>query len=297
MTTPQAAIITETSQHFYFLEYKLKSSFSVEKLISSLSNIPKEKIGTLQLIAFGPQLSKQLLKDRSPEDLHDMTALKGPLYSMPEQQNDLLFWLHGNDMSDIYDQVLVIQKTMKNVATIELDQSAFTYHDSRDLTGFEDGTANPKDDSRYPIALISEGNSEGGRYVFTQKWEHDLDAFLELPVNQQEKIIGRTKIENVELSGDDMPKNSHVSRTDVKVNGEAMKIYRRSAHYGNSTSKGLMFLCFACDQSRIQIQLERMVGITNDQISDHLMKYSSPVSGSYWYAPPTDTLAQLLNTQ
>lgn len=294
MTHPQATILEgQASRFFYFLEYQLFEGTPKEHVIKTLKSIGTPG-NVHQLIAFGPALANQFFPSTSTL-IEPMRPLTGTNYEMPSTQADLLFWLHGSDNSDIYDQVLKIQTSLTGLAKLTLDQSAFTYHDSRDLIGFEDGTANPKDDARLPVACIqSDDEHQNGSIVFTQKWQHKLEQFLSLPIGQQEKIIGRTKVENIELEGDDMPANSHVSRTDVKLDGEAMKIYRRSAPYGDATDKGLMFLCFACHQQRIQIQLERMVGCTDDGISDHLMKYSTAVSGSYFYAPSQDQLTSLI---
>ena len=164
------------------------------------------------------------------------------------------------------------------MTSLELEQEGFRYHDSRDLTGFIDGTENPKEDERFGIALVADGKpGAGGSHVFTQKWIHDLEAFHALPEKMQEKIIGRTKQDSVELEGDAMPDDSHVSRADTKVDGVAMKIYRRSAPFGNVSEHGLFFLAFACDPYRVQIQLERMTGATEDKTHDKLMEYSRPV--------------------
>jgi putative iron-dependent peroxidase len=296
MTTPQAAILDgQDSRFFYFLEYQLLGNTAPEQVIKTLKSIGTQENVHL-LMAFGPTLANTLIPETQALAFHPMEPLEGAELKMPSTQSDLLFWLHSTDNSALYDQVLTIQNSLTGLAKLTLDQSAFTYHDSKDLIGFEDGTANPKDDARLPVACIQDNSkNHNGAIVFTQKWQHKLEDFLALPVAQQEKIVGRTKITNEELEGDDMPADSHVSRTDVKLEGEAMKIYRRSAPYGNASEKGLMFICFACNQTRIQIQLERMVGCTDDGLSDHLMKYSDAVSGSYWYAPSQDQLNQLFN--
>lgn len=295
MTTPQNAILDgQNSRFFYFLEYQLLDNTSAQQIIKTLKSIGQSDT-VYQLVAFGPVLAQRLLPETATLAFQPMKALTGSEYDMPETQSDLFFWLHSSDNSNLYDQVLTIQNSMSGLAKLTQDQAAFTYHENKDLIGFEDGTANPKDDARLPVACIQDDTANhNGAIVFTQKWKHKLEQFLSLPVEAQERIVGRTKVENIELEGDDMPDDSHVSRTDVKLDGEAMKIYRRSAPYGNATEKGLMFLCFACSQKRIQIQLERMVGCTEDGLSDHLMKYSEAVSGSYFYAPSQTQLDKLL---
>ena len=108
---------------------------------------------------------------------------------------------------------------------LKLDLAGFQYLDSRDLIGFIDGTANPKEDKAREAALIPEGQTgAGGSFVLSQQWVHNLPAFNSLSQSEQERVVGRTKPDSVELEGDAMPPTSHVSRTDYKENGKALKI-------------------------------------------------------------------------
>ena len=226
----------------------------------------------------------------------DFKTLQGVQdFSMPSTQGDVFFWIHSDHQDFNFDQVLLIQSVMGKVAELQLDLVGFNYHNQRDLIGFVDGTANPKEDARQLAALIPEGQmGAGGSYVLSQKWVHDLAAFNQLEVTQQEKVVGRTKIEDIELTGDDMPANSHVSRTDVSVDGTAMKIYRRSDPFGSATEHGLYFLAFACELRRFSVQLERMLGMTDDGIHDKLIEYSKAVTSSYWFAPSAEDLRAAL---
>ena len=104
--------------------------------------------------------------------------------------------------------------------------------------------------------------------------------------------MGRTKPDSIELEGEAMPPTSHVSRTDYKENGKAMKIVRRSAPYGTVGEHGLYFLAFACELRRFQVLLERMFGASGDGVSDQLIRYSKPVTSSYWFAPSRGALMQ-----
>jgi putative iron-dependent peroxidase len=179
---------------------------------------------------------------------------------------------------------------MASVSTLELDEKGFKYHDSRDLTGFIDGTANPKEEAARAAALVAgDGPGGGGAFVLTQRWVHDLDAFVELPVADQERVIGRTKPDSIELEGDAMPPDSQVSRTDVS----SAKIYRRSAPFGSVAEKGLYFLAFACDIGRFDLLLRRMYGVADGGIRDRLTVYSRPVTGSYWFAPSEEDVTGL----
>lgn len=126
--------------------------------------------------------------------------------------------------------------------------------------------------------------------MLTQKWVHSLAAFNELSLNEQEQVIGRTKPDSIELIGDAMPANSHVSRTDVKSDGVALKIYRRSFPFGGAVEHGLYFLAFSCDPLCFDIMLQRMYGTSGDKIRDRLAEFSEAITGSYWFAPCSEEL-------
>ena len=296
MTTPQADIFIEGSRHFYHLEYQLDSSVSETDIRIALTKAQHKAPNIQQVIAFGHQAWCRLQPDWAPTDLADFETIKGiDGHTAPSTQSDLFFWIHGQNKDDVFDQVLTIQAALSGIASLVLDVPGFRYHDDRDLIGFVDGSANPKEDARMLAALIPAGQpGAGGSYVLGQQWVHNLAAFNQLPVEKQEQVVGRTKQDSIELEGDEMPDDSHVSRTDVKIDGTAMKIYRRSAPYGNATEHGLYFLAFGCELRRFQVQLDRMYGVTDDGLHDQIIHYSSAKTGSYWFAPSQTDLDTLL---
>jgi len=298
MSTPQKGIFIEGTTAFGYLEYSLdysKSPIQFKNALKTITGLNDDQVNVV--ICFGKKAWDWINSTWAPESLVDYTEVKGSTgYSMPSTQRDLFFWINSDKKDSNFDVARSIQKALRNIATLELEQDGFRYHDSRDFTGFIDGTENPKEDERYEIACVEKGKpGAGGSHVFSQKWIHDLEAFQALPEKIQEKIIGRTKPDSIELKDEDMPDDSHVSRADAKVDGVAMKIYRRSTPYGNVNEHGLFFLAFACDPYRIQIQLERMTGATEDKIHDKLMEYSKPVTGSYWFAPSLEDLNEIIN--
>lgn len=209
----------------------------------------------------------------------------------PSTQRELLFWIHGVNPSAVFDRARRVHRPLASVARLELDLPAFVYHNSRDLTGFIDGTANPTGADARAAALIPAGvPGTGGSFVLTQRWLHNLDAFHALPTAEQERVIGRTKADSVELSAEAMPAEAHVNRTDVTVDGVPQEIFRRSVPYGTVREHGLYFLAFACDLSRFTVLIERMFGLSDDGRHDRLIEFSTPVTGSFWYAPPQETL-------
>ena len=298
MRYSQNSVFNESSTQFYYLEYQLNFESGVEAIKAALkAALASLDVPVNLVLSFGKQAWDMLNPDWCPTDLCHYESLQGPNgHSMPSTQSDVFFWLHSTRHDLNFDQVLRIQEAMKQVASLELDISGFNYHNDMDLIGFEDGTANPKEDDRKLAALIPNGQvGAGGSYVMSQKWVHDLGAFKQLSDHQQGLIVGRTKDENRELEGDEMPVDSHISRTDLKIDGTAMKIYRRSGPFGNATEHGLYFLAFACEIKRFQSQLESMLGLTDDGIHDRLIDFSVATTTSYWFAPSNNDLKQLLD--
>ncbi len=298
MAKAQSGLYEEPGSSAHYLECHWPKALPLEKLKEGLSEALKPLEGAHVAVGFGIDAWARMQPDYIPEELVSFPLLEGNNgYEMPSTQSDLWFWIHGEDRGDVMDGVLQIQQAIRGMLTIKLDLSGFKNREARDLTGFVDGTENDKGDERGETAQIPEGElGAGGSYVLTQKWKHNLAAFNELSISEQEKVFGRTKQDDVELPEDLMPENSHVSRTDVQLNGVDQKIYRRSTPYGGAKDHGLYFLAFSCSLSRIHVQLERMLGNTGDGLSDSLMDFSQAETGAYWFMPAQKDLEQLLES-
>jgi putative iron-dependent peroxidase len=122
-----------------------------------------------------------------------------------------------------------------------------------------------------------------------QRWIHDAPAWDALPVEEQERIIGRTKDDSVELDDEVRGPQSHVSRTDFEVDGEAQKIFRRNTPFGTVSEHGTVFVGFSREQSRLSAMLRRMAG-SDDGVRDALTYYSTATSGAYYWIPSSDAL-------
>ncbi|WP_321324536.1 Dyp-type peroxidase [Thiomicrorhabdus sp.] len=295
--TPQAGIFYESAKHMYFLEYRLKEA-EIQEIKAAISDALQSKTVSV-VISFGKSAWSKLQPAWLPatlEDFYEVRATEGG-HRAPSTQTDLFFWLQGEDVAEVFDQAMHIQQKMKSVAKLTLDERGFDYHNHMDIIGFEDGTANPKtDELKRDAALIPAGlPGEGGSLVMSEKWVHNMEKWNQVPVHCQEAVVGRTKIENEELEGDAMPVDSHVSRTDLKVDGVAMKVYRRSAPFGSVKQHGLLYLAFACELKRFTTQLESMYGHNEEGVIDQLLNYSTAVTGSYCFAPSIEDLQEVLS--
>lgn len=300
MKLPQAAIFeNDDARVHHYLEFIVDRDTSALALRNALKSVYRSGPEVETVYGFSRKAWTIVQPDWAPLELQDFNHIEGKSHSAPSTQADLFFWIRSNSADAhglIFDQTRKISLALSEIASVSLDQGAFMYHDSLDLTGFEDGTANPKEDARFKAALIPEGQiGEGGSYLLTQKWVHKLDGFLNLDIAEQENIIGRTKVDNIELTGDDMPVNSHVSRTDAELDGVALKVFRCSKPFSNANEKGLYFVSFACELKRHQIQLERMYGLSEDGITDRLLEYSQAKNSSYWFVPSKRDLEDIID--
>lgn len=293
MASAQPAIFDERSTHHYYLEYCLRPRWDVatfKRLIAQVMAVGEE--GNL-VVAFGRDAWQKLAPDSMPDNFISFHPVLGAQDRIaPGTQADLLFWIHGAHHDRNFARALAIQVALREVATLELEAHGFSYLDSRDLTGFVDGTENPRATEARSVALIPEGQpGAGGSFVLSQQWVHELERFAQLGVAEQEHIIGRSKADSIELA--DAPETAHIRRTDVKVDGNALKIYRRSAPWGNMRENGLYFLAFSRELIRFAIQLDRMFGLAEDGVIDRLTEFSAPVSGSYFFAPSLEALSDV----
>jgi len=296
MAEPQMDIFREGSRHHHLLEYALTPGTDASALAAAVkqARAAAAESPCALVVAFSKSTLELLAPGEVPAAMHDFTPLHGSHHEAPATQNDVWFWLHGAERDDIFDLARAVNAAMSGVGSATLDISGFMYHDARDVTGFVDGSANPKDDARLEAALVPEGETgAGGAYVLGQKWIHDLQAFHALSEADQEKVLGRTKPDSIEMEGDDLPPDSHVGRTDLKVGGVAQKMYRRSVPFGSATEAGLYFLGFCCDIERFDNVLKSMFGLGDDGIHDRLTDFSQAHTGSYWFAPSASALDRL----
>lgn len=304
--TAQSVILPLPSDHARFILIRLKD-LSIEQLKQQINALlstrdrlitqhPHAEIKTA--VAFGKNLWSKLYST-TPNGLRTLSPIHGA-FPMPAVEADILlhiasaradicFALSQAFFEGISDQVDVIDERV-----------CFRNFDGRDLTGFIDGTENPQfKDDRAEVALLDVSNDEfsDGSFVFTQRYVHDLETWKRLKVDAQEHVIGRTKLESIELDDDVKPENAHVARTVVEdEEGEEMEILRHSLPYGDGRGEqGLFFIAYTNNLNIIDQMLERMFGTSGDGIHDRLLHFVKPVDGAYFFAPSDELLDTVLN--
>ncbi len=298
MITPQNGIFAQGTHAHYFLELDMREGISADRALTSFRRFrcPDVSAGGVNFVlAFGPDFWRAIAPDQAPADLAPFREIHGASGKhVPAHQHDAWIWINGSTPDVTFDHARAAWLAVRDVATLAAEQPAFVYRDSRDLTGFVDGTANPEPLDAPNVALIPPGlPGEGGSHVLAIRWVHDLDAFHALLVAEQERVIGRTKPDSVELLENLRHPSGHLARVQVIEGGSELEIYRRSVPYGTVAEHGLYFVAFCADRTRFDRILARIFGSAEDGMHDRLTDFSRPVSGAFYFAPSLTTLRDL----
>ncbi len=287
---PQAGIFALGTASHAYLEFDLQSGADARELVSRLAGLrePRTTIGGVNLvIGLRPELWRDALGEPAPEKLAGFDApLRGSDgFTMPATQRDALLWLAGSAYDVVFDEARAAMSALGGVAAVASEVSSWPYRHDRDLTGFIDGSENPSLALAPEVALVPPGApGAGGSVLLLQQWRHEARSWESLPTPEQERAIGRTKPDSIELEG--KPDISHVARTDQDEFGE---IFRRNMPYGTVTEHGTMFVGFAAEQTPLQRMLESMAGLGGPR--DELTRYTTPLTGAYYFVPSLSALA------
>jgi putative iron-dependent peroxidase len=293
MYTPQAGIFAlGTSSHAY-LEFDILDAKRSGEFASTISSIrePRTTTGGVNfVIGFRPELWRDLVPQDAPTGVEGFNReIKGSEgFVMPATQHDAVVWLSGSAHDVIFDMARSVLHDVAGLAALGEETSSWPYRHDRDLTGFIDGSENPTLLDAPAASLLPEGiPGAAGSVLLLQKWKHHVNEWEALPAEQQERIMGRTKLDSTEL--ENKPSDSHVARTDQDEFGH---IFRRNMPYGGIEDHGTMFVGFSADQKRLSKMLDSMAGLITGT-RDALTRYTQPLSGSYYFVPSVESLRRL----
>jgi putative iron-dependent peroxidase len=295
MSTAQPGIFAQGTRAHYYLEYDVDSAADPDRVLDALRALREPPVtagGANIVIGFGADLWRRLAPAHAPSDLRPFVTVEGRQgHRAPAAQHDVWLWFHGTNSDVVLDMARAATVALAPAATLATELPAFVYKESRDMTGFIDGTENPPIWEAHLAALVPEGGpGASGSNVFVSKFLHDLGSFHALEEEEQERVIGRTKPDSVELDDDVRPENAHISRVVVEGDdGEELEVYRRSTPWGNVCEQGLNFVAFSGDIDRFERMLRRMYGV-DDGIHDRLLDFTRAEGGAYYFAPSLDGL-------
>lgn len=249
---------------------------------SVLAKIRSLEIADGTTVGFGDPLVR-LLGGNVP-GLKPFLATSGAGVSVPSTQGALWLSFGGDGAGDLLLLARRFMKTLESDFTIDEEVATFFHQGGRDLTGYEDGTENPKGEKAVAAAIARGGAGiEAGSFVAAQRWVHALGHFESLSDQQRDNVFGRQFHGNEEIA--DAPPSAHVKRSAQESFDPEAFMVRRSMPYGDSSNHGLYFVAYGATLSAFERVLNRMVGL-EDGITDALFSFTRPVSGGYYFCTP-----------
>ncbi len=239
-------------------------------------------------LAVGSDAWDRLFGTPKPKELHPFREIRGQHHAVATP-GDILFHIRSARMDLCFELATQIMSRLRGAVSAADEVHGFSYFDARDLIGFVDGTENPTDQAAVNATVIGDEDAAfaGGSYVIVQKYLHDLTRWNELPVAEQERIIGRQKLSDIELDDAVKPTSAHNALTTIIENGEQLEILRDNMPFGDAGKGefGTYFIGYARSPRRIEQMLENMFVGRPPGNYDRLLDFSRAVTGTLFFVP------------
>lgn len=303
MPQPQKGVCAEPNLHAQYLMFNvleedatvIRSKLaSMLKIFEHYDNEHYEAMVS-GVVAVGTNYWMELYPGQLPKELAPFPDMQSDDRIAPVEPYDLFVQIRA-DRADICHAigVEVYALLQEHVELIE-QIKGFRYLDGRDLTGFVDGTENPKGFHKFDVAVVGDQDPDfvGGSYIHVQRYRHNMQKWNQLFEYQQEQVIGRTKKDDVEFDNEVKADFAHTKRTNLKdEHGKSLEILRQSMPYGNMKVQGLYFVSCAKSPVPFTKMLESMIFADKHGNYDKLLDYTSPETGCAFFAPSIDFIKQ-----
>jgi putative iron-dependent peroxidase len=249
---------------------------------------------------FGAAAWDRLAGPPRPAGLHPFREIHAGGRHAVSTPGDVLFHIRASRMDLCFELATQVMKRLDGAVTVADEVHGFRYFDERDIIGFVDGTENPVGAAALDAAII--GSEEpafaGGSYVIVQKYLHNMTAWNALPVEQQENVIGRTKLDDIELDDAVKPTYAHNALTTITEDGEEVKILRDNMPFGSvgTGEYGTYFIGYACTPARTELMLQNMFVGRPPGNYDRLLDVSRAVTGNLFFVPSVPLLESLADS-
>ena len=250
------------------------------------------------VVGIGAALWDRLGAGPRPAGLHPFRALNGPRHAAVATPGDLLFHIRARRFDLCFELAQRLTERTRGFADVVDEVHGFRSFDDRDVLGFVDGTENPEGVAASESVLIGDEEPAfaGGSYVIVQKYLHDLAAWDALSTEEQELIIGRTKLNDIELPDEDKPPNSHLALNVITgPDGEQQQIVRFNMPFGRvgAAEFGTYYIAYARTSALIEQMLSNMFIGDPPGNTDRILDFSTAITGGLFFVPPAGRLEDL----
>jgi putative iron-dependent peroxidase len=253
------------------------------------------------VIGFGSEAWDRLFRQPRPVELHPFREIRAGARHAVSTPGDLLFHIRAKRMDLSFELMTQIMARIGSAVSPVDEVQGFRYFDDRDLMGFVDGTENPRGEAAADAVVIGEEDADfaGGSYVIVQKYLHDLGAWNALSTEAQERIIGRTKLSDIELDDSVKPTSAHSALTTIVENGKEIKILRDNMPFGRPGHGefGTYFIGYSRSPRTIEKMLENMFVGRPPGNYDRLLDFSRAVTGNLFFVPSATFLENVTDDQ
>ena len=307
---PQAVLCPLTSAAIFLVVLIKPGSQSTETVRGLCGDLAalvrgvgfRDPDGFLTCVAgFGPDAWDRLAGPPRPAGLHPFRPISAGGRHAVSTPGDLLFHIRAAHMDLCFELGAQIMSRLGTAVTAIDEVHGFRYFDERDVIGFVDGTENPVGAAAAKATIIGaeEPAFAGGSYVIVQKYLHDLAGWNALPTEEQEKIIGRTKLSDIELDDSVKPGYAHNALTTIVEDGEEVQILRDNMPFGavGSGEYGTYFIGYARSPATIEQMLVNMFAGAPAGNYDRLLDVSRAVTGNLFFVPSVPLLESLADGQ
>lgn len=245
------------------------------------------------VLGIGAAAWDRLFGAPKPKELHPFQEIRG-VHHAPATPGDLLFHIRAAQMDLCFELATQIVARLEPAITVVDEVHGFKYFDNRNLLGFVDGTENPVAQAAVDATVIGAEDDAfaGGSYVIVQKYLHDMPKWNGIPVEEQEGIVGRTKLSDIELNSGVKPTFAHNALTTIEEDGQELKILRGNMPFGDlrKGEHGTYFIGYARSPARIERMLENMFVGNPPGNYDRLLDVSRAVTGTLFFVPSSTFL-------
>lgn len=278
---------------------------SVRKLCGDLAGLVRA-VGFRDLdsrlscvMGFGSAVWDRLFSGPRPAELHPFKEIHG-VHHAPSTPGDILLHIRAERMDLCFELATQVVSRLGGAVEVVDEVHGFKYFDDRDLIGFVDGTENPQGMDAVDAAVVAGEDPPftGGSYVIVQKYLHDLKRWNEVPVETQEKIVGRHKLSDIELEDDEKPSYAHNNLTSIVKDGEELDIVRDNMPFGDvgKGEFGTYFIGYARSPSRTEEMLDNMFVGKPAGNYDRLLDFSVAKTGCLFFVPSATFLDDIPGT-
>jgi len=250
------------------------------------------------IAAIGSRAWDRMFAGPRPAELHPFRELTGDRHHAVATPGDLLFHIRHDRMDLCFEFASQVMSRLAGAVTVADETHGFRFFDERDLLGFVDGTENPEGTAAAAAALVGAADPDfaGGSYVIVQKYLHDMDAWNALSTEDQERVIGRSKLSDIEMPDEVKPANSHVAlNTITDPDGTERQILRANMPFGElgRGEFGTYYIAYAATPSVTERMLTHMFTGDPPGNTDRILDFSAAVTGTLFFAPSADFLDDL----